>query len=181
MPGEQNEAAPTLSAQHAERRALWHSLIAMLLVLYVAFVPVLLSGWQTVDCDRARDLCQSSGRLLGIATSANTFPASSLRGAQLVDSPTHGRLVRHNWDIVLETTTSRHRIWIGAESEEDDELQRELRAINSFLSGAASRYEHVSFNGTNLVALLFLLPVGWAAVRAWQLSVRLWRSRSALQ
>jgi hypothetical protein len=179
MSAEQNEAALALSARQAERRGLWHSLITMLLVLWVAFVPALTSVWQTVDCDRARDVCQSSVRFLGIPTSTSKFPASSLRRAQVVVSTTQGRPVRHHWDIVLDTAGDRHRLWIDAESEDDEELRRELRAIESFMSGAASRYEHVSFNGTNLVALLLLLPVGWAAVRAWKLMVRLWRTRSS--
>jgi hypothetical protein len=58
-------------------------------------------------------------------------------------------------------------------------LRRELRAIASFMSGAAPSYEYVSFNSVTLVALLFLLPVGWAAARTRQLIVRLWRLRLA--
>ena len=159
-----------------ERRALWHSLITMLLILYVAFVPALVSLWRTLDCERAGDVCRLSTRFLGIAISTSTFPASSLRRTRLVDTPSRDRGgVRHHWDIVLEAADSEYSLWVDADSKEDEELRRELRGISSFLSGTTQSYENVSFNGLNLVGLLFLLPVGWAAVRAWQLILRIRR------
>jgi len=162
--------------KQTERRALWHSLITMLLILYVAFVPALVSLWRTLDCDRARDVCRSSARFLGIATSTSTFAASSLRGTRLVDTPSHDRGgVRHHWDIVLETADNEYPLWLDTSSAQDEELRRELRGIASFMSGATPSYEYVSFSGMNLLGLLFLLPVGWAAVRAWQLIQRIRR------
>ena len=153
-----------------ERRALWHSLFTMLLVLSVAFVPALLSTWQTLDCDRTSDVCRLSHRFLGISLSTREFAASSLRQTRLVDSPSRDRgSVRHHWDIVLETADGEHRVAVDASSEQDEDLRRELRALASFMSGAAPGYQHVSFNGLTLVALLFLLPVAWAAVRTAQL------------
>ncbi|HVY25690.1 MAG TPA: hypothetical protein VHB79_04035 [Polyangiaceae bacterium] len=148
----------------------------MLLVLSVAFVPALLSVWQTLDCDRASDVCRDSRRFLGIAISTHTFSASSLRGARLVDFPSHTRgPPRHHWDVVLETTDGEHRVHFDASSEQDEELRRESRAIASFISRAAPGYKHVSFNVLNLVALFLLLPAGWAAARAGQLVLRIWR------
>jgi hypothetical protein len=163
--------------EQTERRALWHSLITMLLILCVAFVPAVVSMWRTLDCDRASDVCRSSARFLGIAISTSTFPASSLRRTRLADLPSHDRgPVRHHWDIVLVAADGEYPMWVDASSEQDEELRRELRGIASFMSGTTPSYEYVSVNGLNLIGLLFLLPVGWAAVRACQLILRIWRS-----
>ncbi len=109
----------------------------MLLVLYVAFVPLLISEWQTLVCDRARDLCRLSPRVLGLTTSTRTFSASSLRGTRLVDSPSHYRGALHqHWDIALETADGEYPVWVDASSQQDEELRRELRAIAAFMSEA---------------------------------------------
>ena len=175
MSGDPGEfALPSWDQKQTERRALWHSLITMLLILHVAFVPAFVSVWQTLDCDRASDVCRSSARFLGIAISSSAFSASSLRRTRLVDLPSHDRgPVRHHWDIVLETADDEYRMGVDASSEQDEELLDELRRITSFMSGTAPNYEYVSFNGLNLIGLLFLLPVGWAAIRAWQLIRRI--------
>ena len=175
MSGEPSEFALLRADQkQTERRALWHSLVTMLLILCVAFVPALVSMWRTLDCERTGDVCRSSARFLGIATSTSTFSASSLRRTRLVDMPSHARgPVRHHWDIVLEAADGEYRLWVDASTEQDEELSRELRGIASFMSGTTPSYEYVSFNGLNLMGLVFLLPVGWAAVRAWQLILRI--------
>jgi len=175
MSGDPNEFA-WLSAdrKRTERRSVWHSLITMLLILYVSWVPAVVSVWRTLECERAGDVCRSRARFLGIAISTSTFSASSLRRTRLVDMPSHDRgPVRHHWDIVLEAADGEYRLWIDASSEQDEELRRELSSIASFMSGTRPSYEYVSFNGLNLIGLLFLLPVGWAAVRAWQLILRI--------
>jgi hypothetical protein len=174
MSGDSSEFAwLNADEKRTARRALWHSLITMLLILYVAFVPVFVSLWRTLDCQRASDICRSSERFLGIPISTSTFSASSLRRTRLVDSPSTGRGPHHHWDIVLETADGEHSLWLDATSEQDEELRRELHGIASFMSGTTPSYEYASFNGLNLIGVLFLLPVGWAAVRAWQLILRI--------